>query len=336
MNVKLLRPSEVRRLLPMAECVDLMEETLRTLSRGDAVQPLRSILRLPNRPGLLGMMPGYLGGSARALGIKVITLMPEAQGMPFPSHQGGVLLFEPEHGALLAVLDGAALTAIRTAAVSGSATRALARADASVLALLGSGVQAGAHLAAMRAVRPIGRVRVWSRSPARSLEFATRESAHHGVPVEPVGTPRDAVEGAEIVCTVTAAREPILEGAWISPGAHLNAVGACIPTSRELDSEAVRRSRVFVDRMESALSEAGDLLIPIREGTIRADKIAGEIGDVFSGTLEGRRNDGEITLFKSLGIAVEDLAAARRVYERALASGEGVEIEWGGSAYEAD
>jgi ornithine cyclodeaminase/alanine dehydrogenase-like protein (mu-crystallin family) len=313
----------------MPDCIGAMAEALAALARGDAVLPLRSMVWLPDRTGLLGLMPAYLG-SPRCLGIKVVTVMPGNHGTELDAHQGAVLLFEVERGRLLAVLDATSITAIRTAAVSGLATRLLARDDASDLAILGSGVQARSHLEAMCAVRPIRRARVWSRSADRAREFARRESRRRGVPVEAAPSARAAVEGAEIICTTTAAREPILHGAWIAEGAHVNAVGACLPDARELDTDAVVRSRLYVDRRESAEREAGDYLIPKREGALGEDHIRGEIGEILIGRAEGRRAAGDVTLFKSLGLAVEDLSAAHRIYQNAVARGDGRWLELGG------
>lgn len=302
----------------MGACIDVMAEALSSLARGDALQPLRQVHWLPDHRGLLGVMPGALwDGEGAVLGIKVITVFPGNHAKGEETHLGSVLLFEAEMGKLLAILDAAAVTAIRTAAVSGLATRLLAKEDAGDLALLGSGVQARTHLAALREVRPLRRVRVWSRHPESARRFAAEESARHGLPVEATATAREAVEGADLICTVTAAREPVLEGAWLAPGAHVNAVGACTPTTRELDTEAILRARIFVDRRESALAEAGDLLIPMQAGEVGEDPIAGELGDVLVGRLPGRQAAEEITLFKSLGLAVEDLAAARFVWRRA-------------------
>lgn len=315
----ILGREEVEKLLPMGECIEVMAEALSALARGEALQPLRQAHWLPDRRGLLGVMPGALWGSGKdtVLGIKVITVFPGNHEKGEESHLGSVLLFEGEMGKPLACLDGAAVTEIRTAAVSALATRLLAREDAGDLALLGSRVQARSHLAAMKEVRPLRRVRVWSRHPERARRFADEESARHGIHIETAATAREAVEGADLLCTVTSSREPVLEGAWIAPGAHLNVVGASIPAAREVDTETVRRSRVFVDRRESALAEAGDLLIPLRAGEIREDVIAGEIGEVLLGRLPGRRSPEEITLFKSLGLAVEDVAAARHVWRKA-------------------
>lgn len=320
---------EVPALLPMKTCVDLMAETLRTLSRGDAVLPLRQMVWLPDRTGLLGLMPAYLG-SPRTLGLKVVSVMPGNHGTEYDSHQGVVLLFETEHGCLLAVIDATSITAIRTAAVSGAATRLLAREDAHDLAILGSGVEARAHLEAMSAVRPLRRVRVWSRDPARARAFAERESSRSPCRVEAVADARAAVEGADLICTTTASPEPVLLGDWIAPGAHINAVGACFAAWRELDTRAVVRARLYVDRRESALHEAGDFLIPRAEGAIGEDHIVGEVGEALLGRVPGRRSPEEVTLFKSLGLAVEDLAAAHHVYQAALEKGAGVAIDLGG------
>ena len=227
-------------------------------------------------------------------------------------------------------MDASSITAIRTAAVSGVATRALARENAGDLAILGSGVEAITHLAAMRAVRPLRRVRVWSRNPENARRFAVGLGPRQGITIEAMPTARAAVEGADLVCTTTAAREPVLEGAWLSPGAHVNAVGACFPATRELDTAAVARARLIVDRRESTLAEAGDFLIPRAEGAFGDEHIAGELGDVLLGRLPGRRTADEVTLFKSLGIAIEDLAAAHYLYEQALATGAGVSVPLGG------
>jgi ornithine cyclodeaminase len=214
--------------------------------------------------------------------------------------------------------------------VSGVATRSLAREDAGDLAILGSGVQATSHLSAMKTVRPLRRVRVWSRDPERARAFAERESARHGLGVEAVDSVRSTVEGADLVCTTTAAREPVLEGAWLAPGVHINAVGACFRDTRELDTAAVRGARLVVDRRESALNESGDILIPRSEGAIGDDHIVGELGEVLLGRVPGRRSPAERTLFKSLGIAIEDLAAAHHVWRKAEALDRPPAIDFGG------
>lgn len=326
--ILVLSEHDVRRFLPMAECIEVMAEALAEVARGNAVLPLRTVAWLPDRRGALATMPALLPGIG-ALGAKVITVFPGNVGSELDSHQGAVLLFEPERGRLLAILDASTVTAIRTAAVSAVATRILARGDADDLAILGSGVQARTHLEAMLAVRPVRRVRVWSRTPERARRFA-EDSAAAGVAIDVAATPEAAVTGASIVCTTTAAMEPVLRGAWLAPGAHVNAVGSSVPAARELDSDAVARSRLYVDRRESTLSEAGDFLIPRREGRIDDAHIVAELGEVLTGQAGGRSSPDEVTLFKSLGLAVEDVAAARHVYEKALAAGGGTAVELGG------
>jgi len=241
------------------------------------------------------------------------------------------MLFETEHGRLLAIVDASQITAIRTAATSAVATRLLAREEASDLALLGSGVQARTHLEAMLLARPIKRVRVWSRDPDHARHFAERESQRRGIKVEPMGTAQAAVAEADMICTTTAAREPVLLGEWIAPGAHVNAVGSSVAFTRELDTAAVVKARMFVDRRESTINEAGDFLFPKKEGAIGDDHIQGEIGEILLGQIAGRTSPDEITLFKSLGLAVEDLAAAHHIYLKALEKGLGMAVELGGS-----
>ncbi len=335
MDVLVVNQREVAALLPMAECMDVMTDALRALAEGNAQLPLRTIVRLPDGRSAFGAMPAYLGRPA-SMGLKVVTVFPGNEGTRYDSHIGAVLLFDVEHGRLLAIMDASAVTAIRTAAVSGVATRLLACEDASTLALLGSGVQAMTHLEAMRLARPIARVRVWSRNGERAARFAARATARFGVPVEPAATAQLAVEGADVVCTVTSAREPVLRGEWLAPGAHVNAVGSSQPTARELDSEAVRRARLFVDRRESTVNEAGDFLVPKHDGIIGDDHIVGEIGELLLGRVAGRRSADEVTLFKSLGLAIEDGAAAHHVHARAVATGAGTRVEFGGERLEDD
>ena len=332
MKVHIVSQAEVLQLLPMSECIAAMAEALKTLARGNAILPLRPIMWLPEKVGALGMMPAYLGDT-KAMGLKVVTVFPGNHGTPYDSHQGAVLLFESEHGRLLAIVDASEITAIRTAATTAVATRALAREGASDLAILGSGVQARTHLEAMLLVRPIKRVRVWSRNPDHARHFAEQATGRHGIKVEPMATAREAVTGAHIICTTTAAPEPVLLGEWIAPGTHVNAVGSSVPFTRELDTAAVVKARLFVDRRESTINEAGDFLFPKKEGAIGDDHIQGDIGDVLLGRIVGRASEAEVTLFKSLGLAVEDLAAAQHIYQKALEKGMGTAVELGGSRH---
>lgn len=335
MEVLIVNQEEVPRLLPMAECMEAVAAALAALADGKAMLPLRSILWLPERVGGLGLMPAALLPE-RVVGLKAITFFPGNEGTELDTHQGAVLLFEAERGRLLAVMDATSITAIRTAAASGVATRLLAREDAGDLAILGSGVQARTHLEAMKIARPLRRVRVASKDLDRVKSFAARESDKHGIAVEPAASAREAVAGADIICTVTSSREPVLLGEWISPGAHINAVGSSVPFARELDTAAVVRSRLYVDRRESALNEAGDFLIPKKEGALSDDHIVGEIGELLTGRVRGRESADEITLFKSLGIAVEDVASARLIYEKAKKSGTGRFLDFGGSRHAND
>ena len=313
----------------MEECIAAMEKALAALARGEAVLPLRSILWTEKRTGALGLMPALLARE-KALGVKVITFFPGNEGTELDSHQGAVLLFEAERGRLLAILDATSVTSIRTAAVSGVATKALAREDSSELALVGSGVEARTHLDAMLAVAPIRRVRVASKRFERARAFAERESRRRNLPIQAAASVREAVEGADVVCTVTSSREPVVAGEWLSPGAHVNAVGSSVKFARELDTAAVVRSRLYVDRRESAVNEAGDFIIPREEGAIGEDHIVGEIGEVLEGRVPGRRSAEEITLFKSVGLAVEDVAAARHVYDKAQDLSDVRRVELGG------
>jgi len=329
MDTLIIPQSLVPELLPMGECIDVMADALRALTQGDAVLPLRSMVWMPDKSGLLGLMPAYLG-APRSLGLKVISYLPKNHGSERDSHQGAVLLFDTQTGGLLAMIDASSITAIRTAAVSGLATRLLAREDAGDLAILGAGVQASAHLDAMRTVRKLRRVRVCSSSLPRAEVFARHHEKPVGVPIEAVATAKEAVLGADLICTATPSREPVLLSDWISAGAHINAVGACFAAARELDTATVVRSRLYVDRRESALAEAGDFLIPKAEGAIGDDHIVGELGDILAGRVAARRGGDEVTLFKSLGIAVEDLAAAHHIHARARTEGKGIAVDFGG------
>jgi ornithine cyclodeaminase len=313
----------------MGECIQVIEDALRALNQGNALNPLRSGLWLPDRSGLLGVMPAYLG-SPEVLGIKIVSIFPGNQKTEYDSHQGSVMIFETKHGCPLAIMDAGEITAIRTAAASGVATNLLANAHAEDLAILGSGVQARTHLAAMIAVRNVKKVRVWSRTTENAQRFADSESRRHGVEIEAVSSARSAVDGASLICTTTSSEEPVLFGEWLSPGTHINAVGSSIKSTRELDTAAVVKSRLFVDRKESTVNEAGDYLLPKNEGAIDESHIRGEIGDILLNKIEGRRSEHEITLFKSLGLAIEDVAVAFHIYQKFEKSGKGNWVELGG------
>jgi ornithine cyclodeaminase/alanine dehydrogenase-like protein (mu-crystallin family) len=310
----------------MPACIAVMRDALAALARGKALVPLRMVMRMPDGSGFLGVMPGHLsadGDQRGALGMKAVSVFPGNASRGIDTHQGAVLLFEADTGRLSALLDGATITAIRTAAVSGVATDLLARRDATELAILGAGVQARTHLEAIASIRPLRKVRVWSRNLDHARSLVAEQEGRYNFGIEAVATAQAAVRGADIVTTVTASPEPVLQRAWLKEGAHVNAVGSSIPTTREIDSATMAAARLFVDRRESALNEAGDLLIPIREGTVKPDHIQAELGQVIIGEDPGRRSAAELTLFKSLGLAVEDVASAAFVAQRARETGLG-------------
>jgi len=328
-KVRILSQSVVEELLTMQDCIRLMEQVLMALARGEAILPLRPVLWLPEKNGALAMMPSYLMNPA-SLGVKVISVFPGNTATEYDSHQGVILLFEPVYGRLLAIVDASSVTAIRTAAVSGAATKILAHEDAADLAILGSGVQAATHLEAMLLSRKIRSVRVWSPNQEHLTRFVQHQTKQHGIPIQATSTAEQAILNADLICAATSSKQPVIQSDWVSPGAHINAVGACVPTARELDTATMVRSRLFVDRIESALNEAGDFLIPKKEGSINDAHILGEVGDVLLGKIKGRNSTEEITVFKSLGIAVEDLASANFLYDRACEMDAGQEVEIGG------
>lgn len=324
LDTLIIGQEDVRRLLSMEQCIRAVREALTDLANGGGMQPLRPVMWMPEKVGALGMMPGHLG-SINTLGIKTVTVFPGNAGTEYDSHQGTVMLFDDSNGRLKAIVDASEITAIRTAAASAVATDLLARNDSSTLAILGSGVQATTHLEAIPLVRSIENVRVWSRNPDNARRLAERRRDSN-IQVDVAGSVEDALDGADIVCTTTASPAPIVPGALLQPGMHINAVGSSVPFARELDSEAMATSRIFVDRRESTLNESGDFLMARDDGVITDESIVAEIGDILNGSAEGRRSADEITLFKSLGLAVEDIAAADLVYRNALASGSGTQI----------
>jgi ornithine cyclodeaminase/alanine dehydrogenase-like protein (mu-crystallin family) len=325
MKLLVLSEHDVEELLTFPECIEVMAEALTATARGEVTNPLRSIVRPDGASGFLGLMPAYRGGDKPAFGLKEICLFPGNPARGLDTHLGGVLLHSGETGELLAVMNASAITAIRTAAVSALATRLLAREDAKVHAIIGAGVQARSHLAAIAAVRDIAEVRICSRTRARAESVAAgfSRSAHVFDSIE------DAVRGADIISTTTSSREPVIRRSWIGPGTHINAVGSSIAAARELDSDTVAAAALFVDRRESTLNESGDYLSAVREGAISGpEHIRAEIGEILIGKAEARRSRDEITLFKSLGIAIEDLAAAQFLYDKARSLGRGSVVDF--------
>lgn len=301
----------------MEEAISTMATVFRDLAEGNILQPLRSLMWLPDRRGLLGIMPGFAGGP-NIIGMKLITIFHANGPAGLPSHQGIVILFEATHGRPLLILDASGLTAIRTAAASAFATRLLAREDAKTLAIIGTGEQAVNHIESISLVRPLEAIYVWGRNTAHAESLKHRLANRY--PIQLRQTAQAAVESADIICTVTAAAQPVVQGSWLKPGTHLNVVGSCTPNNREVDTLAVQRSRLFTDRCESLFQEAGDFLIPRSEGSVADTHVKGELGEVLTGKCKGRENHDDITLFKSLGIAAEDLYAAHHIWQRLNAS----------------
>jgi ornithine cyclodeaminase/alanine dehydrogenase-like protein (mu-crystallin family) len=304
MSVLVLTEHDVRSLLTMAECIEAMDEVLRSLARGELHQPLRPVTRPEGADSLMGLMPAYRGGERPAWSLKEIVIAPGNPARGLDAHQGAVLLHDGETGELRALLNASAITEIRTAAVSAVATRALSRPDARIVAILGGGVQARSHDEAMRAVLPEAEIRTWMRRDG--------------------GTAEDVLREADVVCTCTSAREPILRREWLASGAHVNAVGSSVPSARELDDETVAAATLVVDRRESALNEAGDLLL----AGLGEEHIAAELGEVLIGSHPGRTDAAQLTVFKSLGLGVEDLAAAELVVRKAREQGAGAEVDF--------
>jgi len=329
--MRIITRSEVERLLPVGACVPVMREAMMAVSRGDVSLPIRQFMPVPGAAGKLALMPGSLGTAGgpqdASFGIKLVCKYERPHDDPLGTHVGMVLLFDSANGVPLAMVEGSSLTAIRTSAVSALATDLLAREDATRLAIIGNGEQAMRHIAAMMEVRAIGHVTVWGRDPARAGGFAQQASARFGIAVEITSSAGEAVANADIICTTTSAREAVLSGADLRPGQHLNLVGSAIPSTAEVDHEAVRRSRFYVDYRPAAMAAAGELLQAIEAGIVSEAHIVGEIGEVAAGTLEGRSSRDEITCYKSLGVAAQDLAAAHGVWRAAAKEGLGQEID---------
>ena len=328
MKILILTHSEVQELLPVRECIPVMAEALADLARGNVHQPLRMIVTPPDAEGDMALMPSYRSGERAGYGVKTVCFFPGNPAKGLDSHQGSVMLFSAKTGELMALMNASAITAIRTAAVSGVATQLLAREDASELAIIGSGVQARAHIEAMACVRPVKRARVASSRFENASKFADELGPRYAFPIEPVASTESAVDGADLIVTATTAAEPVLKREWISPGAHLNVVGSSIPTTREIDSATMAAASLFVDRRESTINEGGDYLFALRDGAIGPDHIQAEIGELLIGKHAGRTSQDEITLFKSLGLAIEDLASAEYLYRKSRERGAGTWVEF--------
>jgi ornithine cyclodeaminase/alanine dehydrogenase-like protein (mu-crystallin family) len=330
MGVLILSHDDVSAALTPPACLEAMAEVLAAHARGEAYMPLRSLMRAPGAVGLMGLMPAWRGdgegddGEGATFALKAVCVMPGNPARGLDAHQGVVTLFDGETGRPTAILDASAITAIRTAAVTALATRVLARADARELAIIGAGVQAAAHIEALRHVRDFEVVRVFAPTAGHVRALIERAP----IPIAGAASAEEAVRGADVVVTATNAREPVLRHEWLSPGAHVNAVGASTPNARELDVETVAAAALFADSRESLRNEAGEYRLAIEQGAISGeDHVRAELGEVLAGLRPGRADDHELTLFRSLGLAVEDLAAAEVAVAAARRLGRGTEVE---------
>jgi ornithine cyclodeaminase len=320
-SVLILSHQDVLAALPPEECAEAMAAVLAAYARGEAHMPLRSMVPFDGAAGFMGLMPAWRGGEDPVFSLKSLCVMPGNPARGLDSHQGTVTLFDGTIGAPRAILDASAVTAIRTAAVSAVATRVLSREDARVLAILGAGVQANAHLNALLTVRAFDEVRVFAPNRSHAEQTAGDRAAV-------AGSAEEAARGADVVVLATSAREPVVRRDWLAPGTHVNAVGASVPSARELDVDTVASSALFCDSRESLRNEAGEYLLAVREGAIPGEEhVRGELGEVLAGIAPGRLTADELTVFRSLGLAVEDLAAAECAVAGARRRGIGTEVE---------
>lgn len=320
-----LSTADIKTLLAMPQAIELVEAAMITVSNGGATLPLRHAMPL-DAPNMLGIMPGVMSDPA-CYGTKLISLYPDNPAQGHSSHLGLMVLFEREFGQPTAIMNAGVLTAIRTAAASAVATRALAREGANVLAIVGTGEQARYHLDSMCAVRPISELRCVGRNTSKAEAFAAQAGQKYpDISVIVANDIKSAVLGADIICTVTSSKDTVLKGAWVASGAHVNAVGASIPTMREIDEEMVTRASLYVDYRPSALAQARDIIEALESGVITEDHIIAEIGEVLGSRARGRQSSTEITLYRSMGIAAQDLICAHYVMEQAKAQGLGLQV----------
>jgi ornithine cyclodeaminase/alanine dehydrogenase-like protein (mu-crystallin family) len=320
-----LTEADVKAVLPMPDLIPAMRTALAQYSSGAAQQPLRTVLEIGDRKSFFGVMPATLGDPA-AVGTKLVTVVAANRDIGLPTHLATIVLLDPDTGALVALVDGRYITEARTAAVSAVSADMLANPDASTLAVLGSGVQARSHVEALACVRRLRDVRVWSPTKGRRDSFVRDMQPHVTGSLHAAGSAGEAVDGADLIVLATSAQAPVVRSSWVMDGAHICAVGACRPTHREMDAALVARARTFVDSRIGASAEAGDIVLALAEGAIGSDHIAGEIGELVSGRIAGRDDRAQVTLFKSLGMAVEDVAAAHLAWIRAKQRGLGREV----------
>ncbi|WP_333830122.1 ornithine cyclodeaminase family protein [Pararhodobacter sp.] len=325
--MKILSNADVAALLPMAEAIEVVDAVMRVVSAGGAQLPLRHAVPVGGR-NMMGVMSGALE-TPHCYGVKLLSLFPDNPARGLSGHRGALVLFEPETGGAVAMMDAGLLTAIRTAAASAVATRALARPDATRLTIIGTGEQAEHHLEAMLSVRPVRALHVVGRRAEKTAEFARHAAARypaltitHGIDVQ------EGVRGADILCTVTSSATPVVMGDWLEEGQHLNVVGASIPVKREIDDKAVLRAQVYTDYRPSFFAQAGEIVEMIKAGTLDEAHLKAEIGEVLAGQAPGRQQREAITLYRSLGVTAQDLAAAQHVLTRAIEDGRGQDVHF--------
>jgi ornithine cyclodeaminase len=324
---RLLTEDDVKAVLTMDDLIETMTSALQRFSTGGVVQPVRSVVSVDDH-SFFGVMPAYVrGGSGASLGAKLVTLFENNTARGLPTHLASIALLDPDTGALRALMDGRFITEARTAAVSAVTSRLLARKGASSLAIIGSGVQARSHFEALSRVHQLRHVTVWSPTKGHRDQFAAvaRESLRSSAPIQTTSHAGEAIVGADLIVLATSSPTPVIESGWVKPGAHVMSVGACRPNWREMDPALVARSRLFVDSRAAALVESGDVVMGIQEGRFAADHIRAEIGELVNGAA-GRTSDTEVTIFKSLGLAVEDVTSADLAYRRAVERGIGTEL----------
>jgi len=324
-KIRILSEEDIRRALPMKEAVAAMKEVFQAVSAGRVTMPTRTHIDIPAHNGTALFMPSYADGFGK-IGLKVVNIFPANPKKGLPSIQGIVCLLDGPTGRPLAVLNGTFLTALRTGAASGAATDLLARPDAETVAILGAGVQGRTQLAAMGAVRPVKKVWIYDIVKETAVRFAREMEPVLAVEIVVAESSREALQYADIVCTATVSSTPVFADADTGPGMHINAIGSYQPDVQEIPEQTVLLSLLIVDHRESVLQETGDLLIPMKKGHMLDTHIRAELGEILAGKVVGRTSDQEVTLFKSVGIAVQDLAAATRVFERAEIEGLGAMV----------
>jgi ornithine cyclodeaminase len=324
-HFRLLTEAQVQSLLPMSDLISAMEAAVARFSAGEVLQPVRTVLAVGPTKAYYGLMPAYIP-KPPSLGAKVVTVFGSNTARGLPTHLATIFLLDPETGALLAIMDGRYITEARTAAVSAVSARFLARPEAATLAIIGTGVQARSHLEAFAEVRALREACVWSPQARSRERFVSEMSGRVAVPVRAAESAEQAVRGADLIVLVTSSPTPVIDDGWVSSGAHVVCVGACRPDQREMPPALVARGRVFVDSRAAALVESGDIVMGMAEGRFTQSHVRGELGEVVLGRVQGRTSAADVTIFKSLGMAVEDVVAADLVFRRAVEAGAGTEL----------